>query len=71
MIKYKTGSIEYYYNTEQKAGTVTAGGTPFISNNALELLNVFINEIDSKLRHSIQDKLETAGINKYTGCFGK
>ncbi len=66
-MKYKIGSIEFYYDEGQKVGTVTAGGKTHISKNAIELLNVFTNEIESRIRKQVQGKLEAAGINKYTG----
>lgn len=66
-MNFKTGKIEYNYDEKLMSGTVIAGSKTYISSNAIELLNIFMNEIDGRIRRQVQSKLETAGINKYTG----
>lgn len=65
-MKYKVGAIEYYYDETELHGTVRTDSRTYIRENPYELLNIFMNEIEGRLRHNIQDKLE-GKLNRYTG----
>ena len=68
MIHYKVGGIEFEYDTDAYTGTVTASdGARWEKENIFELENIFINEIDRRIRLDIRQKLEKTRINKLTG----
>lgn len=66
-MKYRIGSVEYEYSETEKHGAVRTESRTYVRENAYELLNIFINEIESRLRRNIQNRLEKSGMNKYTG----
>lgn len=66
-MKYKIGTVEYYYDEKERVGVVRTDSETFTSENALILLNIFTNEIERRLRKRVQMMLESEDINKYTG----
>lgn len=66
-MKYRIGTVEYYYDEKERVGVVRTDSETFTSENALILLNIFTNEIERRLRKRVQMMLESEGINKFTG----
>lgn len=66
-MRYKVGTIEYSYDEKELHGAVITENRTYVRENPYELLNIFINEIEGRLRRDIQNRLEGTGLNKYTG----
>lgn len=67
MIHYKIGSLEYTYDEEKRSGFILMQGKRVNGNNPVILYNSYMSELDRRLRNDLQAKLESAGIDKYTG----
>lgn len=66
-MRYRIGRVEYDYNETEHHGVVITDSRTYIRENPYELLNIFMNEIERRLRYSIRDKLIGTNINPITG----
>lgn len=66
-MRYRIGRVEYDYNEDEHHGVVITDSRTYIRENPYELLNIFMNEIERRLRYSIRDKLTGTNINPITG----
>ena len=66
-MRYRIGHVEYDYNEDERHGVVITDSRTYIRENPYELLNIFMNEIERRLRYSIRDKLIGTNIKPITG----
>lgn len=66
-MRYKIGHVEYDYNKDECHGVVITDSRTYIRENPYELLNIFMNEIERRLRRNIRSKLTGTNINPITG----
>lgn len=65
-MRYRIGHVEYDYNETERHGVVITDSRTYIRENPYELLNIFMNEIERRLRHNIRSKLTGTDINPIT-----